>query len=644
MNRRLLEIITPINSEIPLLIRCVGVEALSKPFQFSLTLLVINKPNAALLLGQSISWKINSIQQQCRTFNGYVHSIIEHGKRERGRFLIQLHVRPALSYLQKTVDYRQFTNLTAIDIIELLLNEFILQDYQILLTGHDAHKMTYSAQYAENTLHYIHRLIDTIGAHYFFKHSDKNHTLVFQHNDTLVSSAQQLDLQNLISMDSCAAHCQGLNSNSLIEVGKHLINKHLVTAVHHRAQDFSELGSRSSQHELSQQTQYYYNAYYAGNHQQKAVPSTTAPRIFGVQTARVASISNNNIVYPWDIREKNRAKIQASRLVPTFDEKNNWHFPVQNGQTALLYFAQHNIAKPIILATLYHKPLDIPFSYNNQMDQSGFYGENSLILTDVSAATLEHSPSNLNPSINTQKISLNSTHSIHFQSKDSFHLYSNKSMTQQSNTGNMRINSNRNIDITAKSMTLQTGASCITLNSNGINIETHQVHINTANGPSSISATIIGQKCIHGGAITSGSQNVTFDGTGAARVTDAIACLKPSCTKLQTGNHHLLINGKPAAHAQSLTNNQASLQPEQSTVHIGSINGNSTTKTKPALNTAQLYIHCHIIDGAQPCQWPTHCELENFSDTLDATIEQNTAFFHTINPAHLGDIIECHIS
>jgi len=79
--------------------------------------------------------------------------------------------------LEQIVDCRIFTEMTAPDIIQKLLEESGYTDVKNSLTGNYAQR-DYCVQYREDCLSFIHRLMEQEGIYYYFTHDSSKHTMV----------------------------------------------------------------------------------------------------------------------------------------------------------------------------------------------------------------------------------------------------------------------------------------------------------------------------------------------------------------------------------------------------------------------------------------------------------------------------------
>mgnify|MGYP000571896853 CR=1 FL=1 len=173
---RSMSIETPLGKDKLLLTEFVGEESLSETFEFSATVLSADdlaiKPDA--LIGKEVAVTLNAKTK--KVFHGFVNrftagEVQSHNMRE-----YSLTIVPWLWFLTRTESRRIFQNKDTKEIIKAVFDALGFSDYDILAKG--GKKREYCVQYGESDLAFVERLMAEDGFAYYFKHTDKKHTLV----------------------------------------------------------------------------------------------------------------------------------------------------------------------------------------------------------------------------------------------------------------------------------------------------------------------------------------------------------------------------------------------------------------------------------------------------------------------------------
>lgn len=174
---RSISIETPLGTDKLLLTSFTAIKALSEPFRFKATALSATdlaiKPEA--LIGKEVTVALHAKTK--KVFHGLVNSfemgeIQSHNLREYSLTLV-----PWLSFLALTENRRIFQHKQTRDIVKQVFDDLGFKDYEFKLQGTESPR-EYCVQYGESDLHFISRLMAEEGFFYYFKHSNKKHTLV----------------------------------------------------------------------------------------------------------------------------------------------------------------------------------------------------------------------------------------------------------------------------------------------------------------------------------------------------------------------------------------------------------------------------------------------------------------------------------
>lgn len=180
---RFLAIDTPLGRDVLLLTSFKGKEAVSRPFNFELSL-VSASPNIPFekIIGQNITVTVLLSDGSKRFYNGIVSRFAQGGG--GGQPGGDLHLSnyravmvPWLWLLTRNANSRIFQSLSAPEIAEKIFKEKGLTDFKVKLHSSYA-KRDYCVQYRETDFGFVSRLLEDEGIYYYFEHEDKKHTLV----------------------------------------------------------------------------------------------------------------------------------------------------------------------------------------------------------------------------------------------------------------------------------------------------------------------------------------------------------------------------------------------------------------------------------------------------------------------------------
>ncbi|NOQ65504.1 MAG: type VI secretion system tip protein VgrG [Methyloprofundus sp.] len=171
---REIEIITPLGTDVLLLMDLNITEELGRLFTINVE--VASEENISFedLLGENVSIRLN-LPEGKRFFNGHVTNIsqsVDEGEYAR----YQLTIQPWLWFLTRTADCRIFQNKTVPEIIKEVCSDLGFTDIDDKLTA-TYRQWEYCVQYRETAFHFLSRLMEQEGIYYFFTHEQGKHTL-----------------------------------------------------------------------------------------------------------------------------------------------------------------------------------------------------------------------------------------------------------------------------------------------------------------------------------------------------------------------------------------------------------------------------------------------------------------------------------
>ncbi len=173
----LLTLNTPLGDDVFQLLAFHGDETLSQPFKYQLQLRSKNNQiEHTDLLGRQVNVGLRLVDGDIRNFNGYVSqfSMLE----EKDRFTYyQATIVPSLWFLNRTASCRIFQEMTVPDIIQSVMDQYNIIDYEINLIS-NYRTWDYCVQYRESDFAFINRLMEQEGIYYFFRHNEESHSLI----------------------------------------------------------------------------------------------------------------------------------------------------------------------------------------------------------------------------------------------------------------------------------------------------------------------------------------------------------------------------------------------------------------------------------------------------------------------------------
>jgi len=173
---RLLELTTPLGTDVLLLQSLKGEEGISQMFSYRLSLLS-EKDSLKYedVIGQKVSISIRMGKDKKRYINGHVSRFVQ-GKKDDHFVHYEMEVVPALWFLTRTSDCRIFQNKSIPDILKAVLDGKSVAHKAQLTASYPPRE--YCVQYRESDFNFVSRLMEQYGIFYFFEHTNNSHTMV----------------------------------------------------------------------------------------------------------------------------------------------------------------------------------------------------------------------------------------------------------------------------------------------------------------------------------------------------------------------------------------------------------------------------------------------------------------------------------
>jgi type VI secretion system secreted protein VgrG len=176
-----MEIATPLQGDEALLFYTMtGADELSHISDYHVELLCkTNAIDFTKILGQNVTIKLELGDEETRYINGFV-SRFGAGGRMHGRYhQFVATVSSWLWFATRRADCRIFQGKTVPDIVKKVLDHYgAIADFSFELSG-SYRTWDYCVQYRETDFNFVSRLLEHEGIHYYFRHSDGKHKLVF---------------------------------------------------------------------------------------------------------------------------------------------------------------------------------------------------------------------------------------------------------------------------------------------------------------------------------------------------------------------------------------------------------------------------------------------------------------------------------
>lgn len=186
-NGRLVKVITPLPDPNALIVRELqGQEAISRLFEYHLEMYSEN-PSLDLdaLIHQSLTIRIRLFDDddddgkpQDRYINGIVSEFAQHHTTPRFT-QYRATVRPQFWTLTQSTDCRIFQDMTVPDIVEKVLKEQGISEFEFVLDRKGYNLREYCVQYRESAFNFLSRLMEEEGIFYYFAHTRTSHKLIF---------------------------------------------------------------------------------------------------------------------------------------------------------------------------------------------------------------------------------------------------------------------------------------------------------------------------------------------------------------------------------------------------------------------------------------------------------------------------------
>lgn len=191
---RALEVKTPLEDDVLLLEGFSGLEAISRPFRFTLELLSEDPAiDPASLLRESVTVLVNLPDGTSRPLHGKIARFTQVGTAAvlHG---YQAEMVPWLWFLSLSRDCRIFQNRSVLEIVEEIFADYPEADFSVeCLNAYPPRE--YCVQYRESDLDFVSRILAEEGIFYFFEHSESSHRLILADDPSSIPPCEQKEVR-----------------------------------------------------------------------------------------------------------------------------------------------------------------------------------------------------------------------------------------------------------------------------------------------------------------------------------------------------------------------------------------------------------------------------------------------------------------
>lgn len=181
---RLLRIDTTLGPDKALLTDLEGVEAISRPFLFRITLQTMaEEKDLRALLGQEVTlWIGAKTDTDTRPIHGLIRRISRRHGAESSSHVWQAEVVPKFWFLSRKADCRIFQDASSKTLLDKVLKLHGV-DFLDDRTGSFDPKFDYCVQYRETAFDFVSRILEENGIFYWQEFEARKHTMVLAHEN-----------------------------------------------------------------------------------------------------------------------------------------------------------------------------------------------------------------------------------------------------------------------------------------------------------------------------------------------------------------------------------------------------------------------------------------------------------------------------
>lgn len=183
-DNRLFQITTPLGTDVLLVDHFSGTEVVSAPFRFDIRVFSEDADiELKSLMGQAVAVDLGTFSGASRYFHGHVVAF-SHSGSDGGFAFFNLQVGPWTEFLRRRVNCRLFQEMKVEDILRKVFADYgAIAKFDI--RAKSKLPRTLCVQYNESDFHFVTRLMEELGWHYYYTHSADSHVLVVDDDSRL---------------------------------------------------------------------------------------------------------------------------------------------------------------------------------------------------------------------------------------------------------------------------------------------------------------------------------------------------------------------------------------------------------------------------------------------------------------------------
>ncbi len=161
-----------------------GVDILSQPFSYSLTVLsdthLLEECN---ILGNDVSFRVGTISKP-QYFHGIINTIVQNHHQKSNQLCFTISISPSLCKLKYEINQRVFYEQSIIEIFKSIVDLYLFLPYNLDNIVNNYPKIDYVSQNNESDFDFLHRLLASENIYYYFTHSPQRHILHLVDNNS----------------------------------------------------------------------------------------------------------------------------------------------------------------------------------------------------------------------------------------------------------------------------------------------------------------------------------------------------------------------------------------------------------------------------------------------------------------------------
>jgi type VI secretion system secreted protein VgrG len=205
-----------------------GVERLGEPFRYEIRIISRRRiRNFTGVVGQPLTVGLKLADNGTRHFNGIVRNFSYMGLDDTRRPIYVAEIVPWLSLLEFRRNSRIFQNMTSLEIVRLIFDDYKGVAVFQIKTDTTPPKRVFCVQYDETDFNFVSRLLEQDGIYYFFVHEENQHELILADSVAAHQPCQPQVIKTNPSLEHNRFHNDLFwewNENASLQSGKIVMN------------------------------------------------------------------------------------------------------------------------------------------------------------------------------------------------------------------------------------------------------------------------------------------------------------------------------------------------------------------------------------------------------------------------------------